>query len=50
MSSEQFTPGAVALGTFDGMHPGHLAVIDRTVAEARAREPLPTPSPLDAAA
>ena len=37
MSSERFTPGAVALGTFDGMHLGHLAVIDRTVAEARAR-------------
>ena len=37
MSSERFTPGAVALGTFDGMHTGHLAVIDRTVAEARAR-------------
>lgn len=31
------SPGAVALGTFDGMHPGHLTVIDRTVAEARAR-------------
>ena len=37
MSSERFTPGAVALGTFDGVHLGHLAVIDRTVAEARAR-------------
>lgn len=37
MSSERFTPGAVALGTFDGMHLGHLVVIDRTVAEARAR-------------
>ncbi len=37
MISGHFSPGAVALGTFDGMHPGHLAVIDRTVTEARAR-------------
>jgi len=27
----------IALGTFDGMHPGHMAVIDRAVQEARNR-------------
>lgn len=27
----------VALGMFDGMHPGHIAVIERAVSEARAR-------------
>lgn len=37
MISGKASPGAIALGTFDGMHPGHLAVIDRTVAEAHAR-------------
>ncbi len=37
MIAGSFSPGTIALGTFDGMHPGHLAVIDRTVAEARVR-------------
>lgn len=29
-------PCVMALGTFDGMHPGHLAVIDRAVSVARS--------------
>lgn len=37
MSFEIDTPCVIALGTFDGMHPGHLAVIDRAVCAARAR-------------
>lgn len=34
--SKQPTPCVIALGTFDGMHPGHIAVIDRAVCVARS--------------
>lgn len=32
----QLPPTALALGFFDGMHPGHRKLIERTVSEARA--------------
>ena len=43
-------PTAIAIGSFDGVHRGHAAILDRVVAEAGARgltpavltfEPLP---------
>lgn len=37
MAFETNTPCVIALGTFDGMHPGHLAVIDCAVRAARER-------------
>lgn len=33
---------AVAIGNFDGVHPGHIAVIEAMKAEARARNLVPT--------